>query len=135
MKIYRDNTSFSLLEELTPEAELNFLMKKRLFDIVSMEWCQISELLHMVVVEAGDTVGDLEKQLGFTIMHNRWNGYSHNAEGFTPSWDAFDAHVHWYELTFVLSDDGFGIVVFLPRSNSDALITLCDKYAKEVYVL
>lgn len=134
MRIYRDNTSFSHLKELTPEEELNFLMKKRLVSIKDIEGYEVSELLHMVIVDAGDTADDLERHLGFTIMHNRWNGCAHDAESFTPSWDAFDAHIHWYELTFVLSDEGFGIVVFLPKCNSDELIALCDRYANEIYV-
>lgn len=135
MKVYADNTSLSLLAEITPIIELSNLVQKRLIDMKEIEGYELSELLHIVVVEDGDSVNDIEAQLGFTVMHNRWNGYAHDVEGFTPSWDALESHLHWYELTFVLGDDGFGVVVFLPKSKSDALTMLCDRYTKEIYKL
>ena len=50
---------------------------------------------------------------------------------FTPSWDALEVYEHWVVLTFILSDDGFGIVVFMPRGIPHALALLCDRYAHE----
>lgn len=133
MKIYRDESSLFSFGNLTPDVELAALVQKRLLDAKSIEGIEISDLLNIIVVDEGDTVEEIEHQLGFTVLHNRWNGCSHTSKSFTPSWDALDAHVYWYELIFVISDDGFGFIVFLPRSNSDELITLCDKYANEIY--
>ena len=51
--------------------------------------------------------------------------------GFIPSWEICEAHAHWYEITFVLSSDGFGVVVYVPKTCTDAtLLTLCERFAE-----
>ena len=38
-----------------------------------------------------------------------------------------EAHAQWYEITFVLSSDGFGVVVYVPKTCTDAtLLALRD---------
>ncbi|MBP3982746.1 hypothetical protein J8G26_18980 [Acidovorax sp. JG5] len=135
MKIYRDHASLCYLARPTADMELRALVEKRLNELVAVDSPDLSTLLRIIVVNEGDTTNAVEDQLGFTILHNRWNGQAPEAKDFTPSWDVLEEHTHWYELTFVISDDGFGIVVFVPKSNCDALVALCDRYAKEMHVL
>ena len=42
-----------------------------------------------------------------------------------------EAHAQWYEITFVLSSDGFGVVVYVPKTCTDAtLLALCERFAE-----
>ena len=59
MKVYADNTSLSLLAEITPIIELSNLVQKTLIDMKEIEGYELSELLHIVVVEDGDSVNDI----------------------------------------------------------------------------
>ena len=45
--------------------------------------------------------------------------------------DAFDVHPGWFELVYVLSDDGFGAVLFIPRVDGldPAVVDLCCRHS------
>ena len=42
------------------------------------------------------------------------------------------AHRHWYEMVYVLGDDGFGIVIFVPKDADAALIEMLQQYTIQV---
>ncbi len=134
MQTYRDHEAISRLANTDNALGLNALLSDRLPPEKSLESQNWALLLHVVVMDKEDRPGDLEQQLGFTVLHNRWNGLACEHPDFTPSWDALEVYAHWYVLTFILSDDGFGIVVFMPRGIHGApneLSALCDRFAQE----
>ena len=129
MQIYRDSEALRLLASTENALGLHTLVTERMAQEAEIDdW---ASLLNVVVMDREDTPQDLELQLGFTVLHNRWNGLANGHPDFTPSWDALELYEHWYVLTFILSDDGFGIVVFMPRGIPHALAALCDRYAQE----
>lgn len=130
MKTYRDHDALCGLALPTADMELRSLVANRLSQCQEYECPDLSSLLHIVVLEEGDTPGELDTELGFTTVHNRWSGLAPDANDFTPSWDVLEEHTHWFELVFVISDDGFGVVVFVPKKNADPLTALCNQYAK-----
>ncbi len=129
MKMYRDIASMMALAHQTPAGNLQHLVQKRLLPNFGAAESDAALLQAILVMEEGDQAADLECALGFTVLRNRWNGLSHDAQDFTPSWDALDEHPHWFELTFILSDAGEGIVVFIPKMlaglHGDPLTDLC----------
>lgn len=131
MKTYRDHHALCCLAQATTDMELRALVARTFNQLSATEDSDLLSLLHIIVMEEGDTTGELETELGFTVLHNRWTGLAHDAKDFTPSWDVLEEHTHWYELVFVISDDGFGVVVFVSRRNTDPLIALCRHYATE----
>lgn len=58
-----------------------------------------AELVRLVVIEPGDTLEAVTAQLDFTL---------------TPDWEACDREGGYYALTFVVSDWGEGLLVFIP---------------------
>ena len=38
------------------------------------------------------------------------------------------AHCHWYEVVYVLGDDAFGIVIFVPKDADAELIEMLQQY-------
>lgn len=70
------------------------------------------DLATIIVVEPGDTLADVISRLG------------HAFDG----WEFIHAHpIGWHEAVFITSDDGAGVVVFVPdRQGVDpALLELC----------
>ncbi len=84
-----------------------------------------------VVWEAGDSVGDLSQVLSFSALCNRSTGVNFGEPGFTPSFELVEEHPNCFEMVFVLSDDGYGVVVFIPKSvDADStLLAMCRQYA------
>ena len=68
--------------------------------------------------------------MGFSIAHCRSTGVAFDTDSFCPAWEVIEAHGHWFELTFVLSDDGAGMVVFVPETADAALLAMCRRYAQ-----
>lgn len=80
----------------------------------------------MFMVDSLDTTEAVTKALGYSPLVNRWSGASYTNPGFTPYWEYFAEHHKWYELVCVLSDDGFGHVVLIPKDTTDSdLHQLC----------
>lgn len=131
MQTYRDHEALTRLAATENALGLHTLVQERLTSEMSYEYTDWATLLHVVVMDREDTPEELEQQLGFTLLHNRWNGLACDHPEFTPSWDVLEIYEHWYVLTFILSDDGFGVVVFMPRGIPHELSTLCDRYAME----
>ena len=85
---------------------------------------------YFLIVEPGDTVADLDAQIGFSILANRWIGLRFDAPGYTQHFEVLDEHAGYFELVFILSDDGFGIEVFVPkRGVAPELLAMCERYA------
>jgi hypothetical protein len=74
-------------------------------------------LCFVLLVEAGDTVATLDAQLGFPILN-------------TPH-EILEEHAGYFEMLFVISDDGSGIDVFVPNAAGIApdLLAMCAQFA------
>lgn len=134
MQIYRDHEAIIRLAYTEDALGLHALVRDRLPAENSTDSQDLAGLMHVVVMESQDTPKHLEQQLGFSVLLNRWNGLGCDHTDFTPSWDALEVYEHWYVLTFILSDDGFGIVVFMPRGvhgTTNDLSILCDRFAQQ----
>ena len=82
------------------DPELRRLLQLRLRDIQPYA---LSELGYFLVVEPGDGIESIDKQLGFSIMANRWDGSRWGDANFTPSWEILEEHLHpdYFELVWV----------------------------------
>ncbi|GAB3656355.1 hypothetical protein [Ramlibacter alkalitolerans] len=89
-------------------------IERRLDELAEYSDYELHELLNIVVVEVTDSLRELDDVLGFA------------AEDRTA--DAIDIHPGWYELTYVLGDDGFGLVLYVPDTVGidPRLLELCS---------
>ncbi|MBC5768691.1 hypothetical protein [Ramlibacter albus] len=85
----------------------------------------------LVVVEGPADLNAVSNHLGFSVLENRIDGRRFGEPGFRPSFELIEEHACCYELVFVLSDDGFGALVFIPKSIDFPadLLAMCRKYA------
>ena len=90
-----------------------------------------AELGYFLVVESGDTIEAITAQLGFDILCNRFTGTRYDQTGFTPSFEFVEEFPACYDMVFILSDDGYGVEVFVQKASgvSLELLVMCQRYA------
>ena len=128
MYVLRDSAAARAFLVAGPDAELAELINTRVNELAEYT-DEIGDLVTFIVIQAGDAIETIDAALGFGILSNRFDRIPFGAPGFTPSWDSLAEHADWFELTYVLSDDGFGIVVYVPRTAAPELLAMCSRYA------
>ena len=138
MQAYRTAEAIRTAADTHPDLELRHLLTLRIHSLEAFDDLpdDLAYLLQVVVLQAGEGVADLEGPMGFSMGHCRSTGVAFDTDGFCPAWEVIEAHGHWFELTFVLSDDGAGVVVFVPMTADAELLAMCRRYAQPaVYAL
>jgi hypothetical protein len=85
----------------------------------------------LVVLQDGDSLNDLQPLLGFSPLENRYTGAQFGDAEYSPSFELIEEHPGCFEIVFVLSDDGAGLLVFVPKAArlDPKLLALCEHYA------
>ena len=131
MHIYRTTEAIRTAADTHPDPELRQLLNERIQSLEAFDDLldDLAYLLQVVVLQAGEGVADLQGFMGFPICHCRSTGVAFDTDGFCPAWEVIEAYERWFELTFVLSDDGAGVVVFVPDTADAVLLAMCRRYA------
>jgi hypothetical protein len=113
---------------LLADNQLRALLSERLDQLTNAwEGIDLSDLTHFLIIQAGDTAADAERELGWSLLQNMVDGARFGQPAFTPSWEWIEDHGGWFEAVFILSDDGFGISLFVqdhPATDPE-LLALC----------
>ncbi len=107
------------------------ILHLRMVQLTEHVECDLSELVHFLIVEPGDPPTAVAALLGFSLLVNLVDGAPFGSPGFEPSWEWIERHDSgWFEFVFILSDDGFGWTVLIPDCPGvDAdLLALCRHY-------
>lgn len=91
----------------------------------------LKEIVCFYVVEAGDGQEQVAEALGFSPLQNLIDGTTFGDPDFTPSFEWMTCHGAWFELVFLLTDDGFGHILFVPNDPGTEfdLHMLCLEYS------
>jgi len=98
----------------TLDPALRALLGKRMTQLARDFDGDLADIVEFSVVEPGDSSATIEAGVGFSILHNLVDGVAFGDDDFTPSWEWAQDHGAFFELVFILSDDGYGIIVFVP---------------------
>jgi hypothetical protein len=103
------------------------LIQKRIDFLTELD---AADLCNILVVEGSDTLESLSAQLTFNILCNRFTGIRFDQEGFTPSFEFIEEFPSCFDMVFVLSDDGFGVELFVPKEEgiNSKLIEMCRTF-------
>ena len=112
MQVVRDRADVAAIAD----AALRTLVEERV-QALADEYAnlELHELVTFVIVEAGDTLAAIDAQLGFSIVDA------------LP--ELVEQHGDYFEIVIVVSDDGYGVEVFVPI-NADVppeLVALCTQ--------
>ena len=91
---------------------------------------------YMVVVEPGDTVEQMEQEIGLPILHGLFDDVPFGHDDFVPCTEAIEEFNNGkgntvFEATFITSDDGAGSLVFIPETEGipGDLLAMCRSFA------
>jgi hypothetical protein len=95
------------------------LVKKRMEELTD-ENISMEELVVFVILESDDGIEQLQNQMNIQIMTDLGSSL----------WEVIEEHATCYELVFVLSSSGYGILVFAPKAECAAdILDLCREHA------
>lgn len=111
--------------------EISSLATRRFEMLAEEEPYDPAAMGYFIVVERGDTATALSQQLGFDVLTNRYSGIRYDQPDFTPSFEVVEEHRTCYEIVFVLSDDGFGVELFVPKEEGidPDLLAMCSLHS------
>jgi hypothetical protein len=102
-----------------PDPCITALIRQRMAELIDDD-TSMEELVVFVVIAAGEGIDQLQNQMAMQIMTDQ--GY--------PLWEVIEEHATCYELVFVLSQSGQGVLVFAPKDGSAPdILALCQAYA------
>jgi len=113
--------------------DLKCLLRRRVDQLGECEGCDLGDLARFVIVQAGDDLDAVEQAMGFSPLVNVVDGCRYGHSDFTPSWEWIEDHRGWFEAAYVLTDDGFGVVLMVEDAEGvePALLALCREYADQ----
>jgi hypothetical protein len=116
-------------------SQLNLVTDADILDFLRLRFEQLDLDLDMnvsiFIVEPGDTVEDIEEEIGFCILTNLFDDVRFPDPDFVPCFEALEDHGTFYEMLFILSDgDDDAIEIFIPKVGVDPLLlSMCSQYA------
>ena len=90
------------------------------------DW-DLADLAHFIIVEPGDCIEAIEKELGISPFVNLVDDVRYPNPAFEPSWETCVYRHRHYSLTFALSDSGLGLCLLVPDRDDiePQLMELC----------
>ena len=83
-----------------------------------------------IIIEAGDSLSDIEQEIGFSILTNLFDDVRFPDPDFVPCFEVLEDHGGCYEMLFILSDGDEAIVIFIPKVGVDPLLlSMCSQFA------
>jgi hypothetical protein len=112
------------------DAELKRLLTLRRDQLLHDTDYDLEELANFIVAQPGDLINAIEAALGFPVAVNLVDGARFGDPEFEPSFEWIEQCGEWFELAFILSDDGFGHVLLVPdiEGVDPVLLALCRTY-------
>lgn len=83
-------------------------------DQLAEDGLDLEEIAHFIVVRPGDTLAAVEAEAGVAIATNLVDGSRLGEPEFEPLFETVTRKDGWLEAVMILSDDGFGLVLFVP---------------------
>jgi hypothetical protein len=116
-------------------SQLPLITDPDILKLVTLRLAQLDATLPtpMIIIEPGDSLSSIEKEIGFSILTNLLDDISYPDPDFMPSCEVLEDHGECYEMVFILGDGDDAIVIFIPKIGVDAaLLSMCAQYAVSV---
>ena len=82
-----------------------------------------------IIIEAGDSISDIEQEIGFSILTNLFDDVRFPDPDFVPSCEALEDHGTFYEILFIFGDGDDAIEIFIPKTGVDPLLlAMCSQF-------
>lgn len=121
MLIIRTAEAFARLLATHPDTELKALLQAQADRLAEYPDYTMEELAMFVIIDPPDALDTLDAALGWSLL---------DGDTFTHPAELIGLHGNWIEATFILSDDSFGLVLYVPiDARTDKLLLAACKHA------
>jgi hypothetical protein len=113
-------------------SQLNTIIDQDILKLVTLRLSQLDSNLPtpMIIIEPGDSLSSIEKEIGFSILTNLFDDISYPDPDFMPSCEALEDHGGFYEMLFILGDGDEAFEIFIPKTGVDPLLlSMCSQFA------
>lgn len=92
----------------------------------------LQNLTYIVLVQPGDTIEDLEAEIGFSPVCNPIDAIAFGQEGFEPYWAWLADFGGWYELIHTIGDGGYAVTLLVSKADEvpAELLAMCGTYVE-----
>jgi hypothetical protein len=85
------------------------------------------------IIEVGDSLSDIEQEIGFSILTNLFDNVRFPDPDFVPCFEVLEDHGGCYEMVFIFGDGDDAIEIFIPKQGVDnELLAMCSQYAVSI---
>ena len=123
-------------------SQLNTITDPYIHKLVTFRLSQLDSTIPtpMIIVQTGDCLSDIEKEIGFPILTNLFDDTTYPDPDFMPSCESLEDHGGCYEMLFILGDGDEAVEIFIPKTGIDpSLLSMCadfsnqpETYSKEI---
>ena len=113
-------------------SQLNLVTDPDILKLVKLRHYQLGDEMFgsVIIVEAGDTVQDIEQEIGFSILTNLFDDVRYPDPDFVPCFEVLEDHGTFYEMLFIFGDGDDAIEIFIPKHSVDnELLAMCSQFA------
>ena len=118
MLLIRTSEAMELALESPLPNDLKDLLRGHVEQLAEYEEYTMEELAEFLIVDAGDALSDVESAYGQQLV---------DGGEFTFTVEYITEHGGWYEVIWIISDDGFGLALFIEihPETDPALLAAC----------
>src|SRR5688572_21800365 len=113
------------------DPDVRRLVERRFVEVCAGEPYDPEVHGEMIVAQPGDTIASLEEQGELALAGSPVDELFFPDPDFVSFCEVIEEHPGCYEMVFILSDDGFGVLIFVPDHPEidRELLSLCRTYA------
>ena len=91
---------------LKSPSSFDFITDPDILRLVKLRHSQLGDEMFgsLIIVEIGDTVEDIEKEIGFSILTNLFDDVRYPDPDFVPCFEVLEDHGTFYEMLFIFGD-------------------------------
>lgn len=110
--------TFEQLADGPPNTELTVILKSWLDRLQAYDGYEFHELAIICILGSMEELAAMEVETGHQLLE---------VDDYFRPVEIATQHQNWIELVFILSDDGFGVVLLVPTDAEPALLALCEQ--------
>ena len=113
-------------------SQLNLVTDPDILKLFKLRHSQLGDEMFgsVIIIETGDSISDIEEEIGFFVMTYLFDGVRYPDPDFVPCFEVLEDHGGCYEMLFILSDGDDAIEIFIPKDGVDPLLlSMCSQFA------
>ena len=113
-------------------SQLNLVTDPDILKLFKLRHSQLGDEMFgsAIIIKAGDSISDIEEEIGFFVMTYLFDGVRYPDPDFVPCFEVLEDHGGCYEMLFILSDGDDAIEIFIPKDGVDPLLlSMCSQFA------